>query len=447
MELKHVIELAWKRRVTVLAVALLTLALSTVLALTKTAKYESTATIAMTPDTSAAQFLGADDLTALLGTYAATAESSITERRAAQILGGPIDADISTSTQAGTGVLKISARSTNPEQAARAAKATASAFQESVASNKLLRATLIDPPAADSTPVQPRAPLIVVVGTLLGLFGGLLLAFGLEQFRRRIETSADVARYTPAPVIGRIPRDRSLQRGRARVIWDDDHAVALQESYRALRTNLQFVLESEHAVLEITSPEPAQGKSTVVANLGVAFGQLGVPTVIVDADLRRPRQHQIFALDNSRGLSTAMALSDDPELVPSGYPGLWIVPSGPVPPDPTEMLHIRLGRVIEWLRDRDVLVLIDTPPVLPVSDARLIAPHTDGVLLVVTAGTQRPAGLESALERLNMVEAGPRGVILNTIPGDATDTVGGYYYQRDDVATLEPAPPPSVELR
>jgi capsular exopolysaccharide synthesis family protein len=445
MELRDVLALAWKRRVTVLGIALLTLALSTMLALAKTAHYESTATIAMTPDNQNGQLISSDNLAALLGTYAQTAKSDLTLGRAAEILGGPVGADISTSTQAGTGVLDITANATDPRQAARAAAATAQAFRESVASNKLLSATLINPPQVSRTPVQPRPPLIIVVGTLLGLFGGLLLAFGLEQFRRRIETSGDLAHHTTAPVVGRLPRERALQRGDAQLIWDNPQAVGLQESYRALRTNLQFVLGNKLGVLEITSPEPSQGKSTVVANLGVAFGQIGVPTVIVDADLRRPRQHEIFGLDNSSGLSTAMALSRDPELTPSGHPGLWLITSGPVPPDPTEMLHIRLGSVIQWLREKDVLVLVDTPPVLPVTDARLIAPHTDGVLLVITAGTQRPASLDSALERLSIVDVVPKGIILNTIAGGTTDASGGYYYeQRADADQLET---PSVELR
>jgi Mrp family chromosome partitioning ATPase len=139
-----------------------------------------------------------------------------------------------------------------------------------------------------------------------------------------------------------------------------------------------------------------------------------------------------------------MALSRDPELVPSGHHGLWLITSGPVPPDPTEMLHIRLGSVIEWLREKDVLVLIDTPPVLPVTDARLVAPHTDGVFLVVTAGTQRPANLDSALERLSIVDVVPKGIILNTVAGGTNDTAGGYYYGRAEAERIESPP---VEMR
>ena len=120
---------------------------------------------------------------------------------------------------------------------------------------------------------------------------------------------------------------------------------------------------------------------------------------MLDADLRRPRQHEIFGLDNSAGLSTTLALGRKPELKPAGA-GLWVLTSGPVPPDPTEMLHIRLPSVIKALRRRKALMLIDTPPVLPVSDARLVAPLTDGVILLATSGTQKPPSFQAALDRL-----------------------------------------------
>ena len=176
----------------------------------------------------------------------------------------------------------------------------------------------------------------------------------------------------------------------------------------------------------------------MVANLGVAFSQIGTETIILDADLRRPMQHEIFGLDNRTGLSTAMALErKNPELQATAYPGLWVIPSGPTPPDPTEMLHIRFASVIAGLRELDALVLVDTPPLLPVSDARLIAAHTDAVLLVVAAGTQKPATVERALEQLKIVDAFPRGLILN-MSGEAADHAGGYYYAARPPVSADP---------
>jgi polysaccharide biosynthesis transport protein len=447
MDLKDLLAVAWKRRVAVLAVFGLTMMFAALFAFSQAKRYESTATLALTPDIKQGQGLfAADNLSALLGTYAETAKSTITLRRAERALGRPLHADIDATTEAGTGILRISARSTDPQNAADAASAIATAFSDSIAENQVLDATLVDPPVAASSPVQPRPPLILLVAALIGGFAGVLLAFGLENFRRRIETPADIAEHTPAPVIARLPRQRQLARANAQIIWDQENVVGLQESYRALRTNLEFLLEDRSRVLEVTSPDPAQGKSTLVANLAVAFGQIGVETVIVDADLRRPRQHEIFGLDNTEGLSTIMALGGEPPLKPSGYPNLWVLTSGPVPPDPTEMLHIRFASVVESLRSMETLVLIDTPPVLPVSDARLIAPHADGVILVVTSGTQKPQGLESTLDKLELVDARLLGLVLN-MAGSEPDASGGYYeYEVRDTGDDGPKPPrPRIE--
>jgi capsular exopolysaccharide synthesis family protein len=429
MELKQVFLIAWKRRWVVLWVFGLCVGLAAIFAVARAPRYQSTATIALTPDPKTGQGLvSTDNLSALLGTYAQTAKSTVTLRAAEQILGHPLNASIDAGSQAGTGILHISATSSDPNRSAAAAGAVAQAFVQSIEGNQVLNATLVDPATPDATPIQPRPPLIIGVAVVLGAFGGIGAALALEQLRRRIETPADVAEHTRAPVIGRLPRVRGLSRGDARLIWDLGGEVSLQESYRGLRTNLEFLTRGHRQVLQVTSPEQSQGKSTVVANLGVAFAQIGVETIIVDADLRRPRQHDIFRVDNTTGLSTLLALGKtDPMLLPTGYENLWLLPSGPVPPDPTEMLHVRLGGIIDNLRERAALVLIDTPPLLPVSDARLVAPHVSGVILVVGAGTQKPSALDVALERLSLVHAEILGIVLNK-SGQESDMPGGYYY-------------------
>lgn len=426
MELRDLLALVWKRRWVAIGVLAMTLLASAPGIFSRPTKYESTAILALTPDVQQGQGLVASDsLSALLSTYAETAKSSVNLARAEQVLGHKLTADIDTSTDAGTGILRITARTTSPREAASAAAATTRAFQDSIAGNKLVVATLVDPASPNFSPIQPRPPLLLGIAGLLGLFAGCLLALALEQFRRRIETPADVSRHTAAPVLGRLQRQRALARGRTSLVWDDPSTADLQESYRALRTNLEFLMDETTRVIEVTSPEPEQGKSTVVANLAVAFSNIGIPTIVLDADLRRPRQHEIFGLDNSTGLSTMLALGRKPELKPAG-PGLWVITSGPVPPDPTEMLHIRLPSVIKALRRRKALILIDTPPVLPVSDARLVAPLADGVILLATAGTQKPASFQAALDRLALVDSKLLGVILNKA-GDDDLEVGGYY--------------------
>jgi polysaccharide biosynthesis transport protein len=434
MELKDLLAVAWKRRVAVLALFGLTMVFAALFAFSQPKRYESTAVLALTPDIKQGQGLfAADNLSALLGTYAETAKSTITLRRAQRTLGRPLNADIDASTEAGTGILRITATSTSASDAATAASAIATAFSDSISQNQVLDATLVDPPVPSTSPVQPRPPLILLVAAVLGAFAGVLLAFGLENFRRRIEKPADIAEHTPAPVLARLPRQRSLARASAQIIWGQDNSVGLQESYRALRTNLEFLLEDRSRVLEVTSPDPAQGKSTLVANLAVAFGQIGVETVIVDADLRRPRQHEIFGLANLEGVSTMLAARDS-ELYPvsSGHDSLWVLTSGPTPPEPTEMLAVRAAALAERLRSLNALVLIDGPPLLPVNDARLIAPHTDGVLMTLAARRSKPAAVEAAFQRLDLVGARTLGVVLNQ-SGEGTQTSG--YYQRGPLVT------------
>jgi capsular exopolysaccharide synthesis family protein len=257
----------------------------------------------------------------------------------------------------------------------------------------------------------------------------------MERVRRRIESPSDLDGITDKPVIGRLPRQRALQRQPASLVWNQERMTGLQEAYRALRTNVQFLAEDKR-VIEITSPDPAQGKSTVTANLGAALAQIGIDCVIVDADLRRPTQHKVFGVDNSTGLSNLLSVRNPQiNLKPSGFPNLWVIPSGPLPPDPTEMLHVRFEPLVERLRDLDALILIDTPPVLPVSDARLIAPHCDGVLVVVSAGTAKPVAVETAIERLSFVHANLLGFVLNQ-SGQDLEATGGYYYTSPESAAV-----------
>jgi succinoglycan biosynthesis transport protein ExoP len=448
MELRDLLTLAAKRRWTVILVLVLTTALGAAFALSQPKKYESTVTIAFTPDVANDQgFVPADTLEALVRTYAEAARSRVNLTRAESDLGRRLPGEVDTEPEEGAGILRVIGEDTRPQGAATTARAVANAFLGSIADNKLLVARVVDPAAVPESPVQPRPPLIIGVSALLGLVAGLMLAYALELFRRRLGSAADVAEFTTAPVIGRLPRARTLARGQAALIWDAPHEGSLQEGFRALRTNVEFLTKGTESALQVTSPNAAQGKSTIVANLGIAFAQVGIDTLILDADLRRPYQHQIFGLGNQRGLSTLMAGTDSSaEPVATGVPGLWVLPSGPVPPNSTEMLHIRFERVLDDLRSRFQLVLVDSPPILPVSDARLIAPHTDGVIMVLSAGRQKPGALRSALEKLALAGAQVAGVVLNEA-GQDRDAADAYYAYQYDERWSQPSREPPVPVR
>lgn len=432
MEIRDLVAIAWKRRWLVLLIVVLAAASSTAFALTRTPEYESTATLAVTADADELQTPIAEDaLSALLGTYAQTAQSGSNLEAAEEVLGRPISsAAITTSTEAGTGILRISARDSDPEEAARVATAVTTAFERSVGDNPILVTDVVGEPGPALTPVQPRPPLIIAVGTLMGIALAIVVAVALEYFRRRIETSADVTELVNLPVVGRLPRQRELANNPAQVVWGSHEMTGMQETLRALRTNLEFLTDSSRPAIQVTSPFAGEGKSTLVANLGIAFAQIGVRTMVVDCDLRRPTQHKILGVENDRGVSNLLAVPDARvEPKETRFPLLSVIPSGPLPPNSTELLHIRFRNVLQSLRATGCLLVIDTPPLLPVSDARLVAPTVDGVLMILTAGIRRPADLKSAVQSLEMVSARVFGVVLNR-SGESVEgrEEYGYYY-------------------
>ncbi len=203
------------------------------------------------------------------------------------------------------------------------------------------------------------------------------------------------------------------------------------EAYWTLRTNLYFSsLDHPLRTLVVTSPAPGEGKSAVLANLAVAMAQSEKRTIVVDADLRRPSLHELFGVPNERGLATMFvdqAAMADPPLAPiRGVEGLWLLPSGPLPPNPAELLSTqRMERVIETLTARADVVLFDAPPVVAVTDAAVLGLKTDGVLLVMSAGQTRRDHAARAKELLEKVKVRVVGAVLNNAQVD--NSLGGYY--------------------
>jgi polysaccharide biosynthesis transport protein len=441
MEFRDVVSLAWKRRWLVLLVTAVTVALGVGLAVTRPDKYQSTSTVAVTPDFSQGNFVPADTVSALVQTYAQTAKSDITKQRARTLAGGRLPGEVKTGTNQDAGILTITGRADTPGEARQLARFVTRAFLQSVSANRLVTAKLVDAAGTPSKAVEPRPSLILIAAFLLGLTGGVLLAVAVEQLRNRVETAADLADLTSAPVIGRLPRQRALSQNGVLPIWrigvDMQKLNDLQEAFRALRTNLEFLTKEGGVMLQITSPLPAQGKSTVVGNLGIALSQIGIETVIVDADLRRPIQHKVFDLPNTRGLSTRLVMGNDAaEPLETEYRHLRVLPSGPIPHNSTELLHIRFPIALDDLRASGATILVDSAPLLPISDGRVIAPQMDGVILVIEVGAQKPQQVRSAIEHLELAGASLIGVVLNRTGDDGA----GYDYHRyatDDESTFE----------
>jgi capsular exopolysaccharide synthesis family protein len=209
---------------------------------------------------------------------------------------------------------------------------------------------------------------------------------------------------------------------------------AAAEAYRALRTNIQFASPDKpvHVVLA-TSTSPDDGKSTTIANLAITFAAAGSPTVLVDADLRRPHLHQIFGLSNEAGLTTwvsEVARGKDAASVPlplqkTQASNLVVLTSGPIPPNPAEILASqRMAELLSLLKSQAEYVLLDAPPIIAVTDAAVLSPRVDGVLLVINAGKTRRDLAIKARDMLRQVNANLLGVVLN----NATIDKSAYEY-------------------
>ncbi|MBN1401829.1 MAG: CpsD/CapB family tyrosine-protein kinase, partial [Anaerolineae bacterium] len=208
-----------------------------------------------------------------------------------------------------------------------------------------------------------------------------------------------------------------------------DPLSPISEAYRGLRTSVRFAsIDRSLRTLMISSPGPTEGKSLTLANLGVVFAQSGLKVLIVDTDLRRPVQHAVFGLSNSRGLCDLFL---DPELELSDYvqptttENLYLLPAGQPPPNPSELLASeRLGQVMARALEEMDLILLDSPPALVVTDAAVLGSRVDGVLLVTDLRKTHRKMAAKGAEELRRTQSNLLGVILNRV----TPTRSGYYY-------------------
>jgi capsular exopolysaccharide synthesis family protein len=217
---------------------------------------------------------------------------------------------------------------------------------------------------------------------------------------------------------------------RANLVTVSDPRSPAAEAYRALRTNLSFSsLDAPIRTLVLTSPAPQENQSIVIANLAVIMAQGGNRTILADCDLRRPVLHEIFGADNTRGITTMMldeSAMSEPPAQKTEIENLWLLPSGPLPPNPADLLGSRrMDVVISRLTESADIVLLNAPPVIAVTDAALLGSKVDGVLLVINAGATRRDHAERAKEMLEKVNVRIVGTVLDNAPTDAL--VGSYY--------------------
>lgn len=294
---------------------------------------------------------------------------------------------------------------------------------------------LIDPASLPASPTSPQPLRALILALFASSILGIGLAFLIDLLDDQVESKEDVERILPGrPILGLVPVSDTWSAAEGiHVAALEDSGGSMAETFRALHTSVRF-LASERGLktIQVTSALPGEGKSTTAANLAVMFAMAGSRTILVDADLRQPRIHKFFDLANVEGLSTG--LLDQPRsgklLVPvPSVPGLTVLPAGPMPSFPAELLQSeRLGVVLQRLAARADVVIIDSPPVLPLADPLVLAGKVDAVLLVASAGGTTRRQLGRAVELLDQVGAGPFGTVLNKVPASEVAAYGSYAY-------------------
>jgi capsular exopolysaccharide synthesis family protein len=296
------------------------------------------------------------------------------------------------------------------------------------------------------TPVSPNIPLNLAIGLVFGLFLGIVLAFIRDYFDDSVKTKETVDRVTGVSTLGLVPK---VSAGNELVTVTQPSAPAA-EAFRLLRTSVKFLgIERQMRVVQVTSPSPGEGKTMVAVNLAVAFAQSGDRVVLVGADLRRPRMEEVLDVPLTPGL-TAVLIGDVtlPQAIQTaeGVPNLSVLPAGYPPPNPSELLSgERARRLIDVLGQTYDVVVIDCPPVLPVTDSLVIARMADTTLLVTSANKTSKRSLTRAVELLRQVDAPLSGTVLNSASADDTFSTEPYRYEstvRPPRRGRQPEPPP-----
>jgi capsular exopolysaccharide synthesis family protein len=352
-----------------------------------------------------------------------------------------------------TSIIEITVTNDDPVLGADIANATAESLTDVVGrietsaadeATSAVKLTLVQQATVPGAPVSPNVPLSIALGMLIGLAIGVALAVLRQVLDTRIRNERDVELVTDAAIIGGIVFDPKAA-SRPLIVQDDPRSPRA-ESFRTLRTNLQFLEVGQGGrSFIVTSSIQSEGKSTTTANLAIALADSGVRVLLVDADLRRPKVASYMGLEGSVGLTDVLIGRVPLEDVVQewGRSRLSVLPAGTVPPNPSELLgSAAMGRLIADLRSKYDVVLFDTPPLLPVTDAAILSRFVGGAILVVAAGRANRHHVGGAISALENVGSKVSGIVLTMLPTKGPDAYGygryGYGYEYGSDVEIKP---------
>ena len=325
------------------------------------------------------------------------------------------------------------------------------------------------PATVPDSPIEPRPLRDALLGFAVGLLLGIGLVFLLEQFDTRVRRPDEVAAVLHQPILARIPRLSREQAKSPQLVTMAHPADPVSEAFRLMRTNLAFMdVDDKVKTLMVTSSLQGEGKSVLVANLAVTLALAGKKVIVVDADLRRPRQHRLFGLHNEAGGSTVASGSSGLEatlqpvdVVPQNgdlaqadfaawvaatdaVSRLWVLTSGPIPPNPGEIVASqRFAQILARLRKEADLVLVDSPAMLAVGDTSALASEVDGLVFLVDMDKARRPVLQAAADQLYRLPCAMLGIAVRLPAGARSDRYA--YYARYRYADESPRDQPSAK--
>ncbi|MDF2145439.1 polysaccharide biosynthesis tyrosine autokinase [Knoellia sp. p5-6-4] len=354
---------------------------------------------------------------------------------------------ISASVPLDTVLIDVMVNDADPQQAARIADAVGKQFSQTVAelervsdrSASPVKVSVVRPPSTPSTPVSPKPARNVALGVVLGLMLGLGAALLRDLLDTSIRTERDVKDVTEETVIGGVHFDADSSK-RPLIVQADPHGPRA-EAFRALRTNLQFIDAATHPrSMTFTSSLPGEGKTTTTVNLAISMAAAGSRVCLVEGDLRRPRMLKYMGLENSVGLTNVLIGQADLDdvLQPFGNSHIQVLGAGQIPPNPSELLGSEaMSRTVRELEAKFDYVIIDAPPLLPVTDAAVLSTITGGTVVIVGCDIVHKEQLTRGLEALRAVGGNVLGLVVNRIPTKGADAES--YYYREGYAPQLPA--------
>lgn len=462
-ELLHLIRRGW---VTLLVVTLVAIAIGAAAFLTITPIYKAKAQLFVAvksiDEGSAVEVVQGSSAAQLkVKSYVGVIKSSrvlqpVIDELGLQTSATALSGRVNASTPTNTVLIDLTVSDTDPTRAAQITNAITKTFA-SVISDSIEAPTaggsspvsidVLEPATAPTAPSDPKLAVALGLALVLGVAAGFGLLLARRALDTRIHSKADLEAITDVPVIGTIGLAPDIDQHP--LIVHNKPKGPIAESFRTLRTNLQFVdIGAPERSFVITSAVPSEGKSTTTANLAVAIAETGASVVLVDGDLRRPRVADLMGVEGAAGLTDVLigAAELDDLLQPWGKNGLQVLPAGAIPPNPSELLgSVGMQALLAELTARFDVVLIDAPPLLPVTDAAVISRWTRGVILVSGSKRATRAQFAEVIELLETIGSRVLGLVATLVPSQEVQGYGSYgAYAAYYGSTASAAPLPTL---